>query len=203
MEWSPRLSEMETQIERRLPRNKHCIHTIAKEIRKRLAFDDWKDRPLGKFLLVGPPDSVDNIAVELADFVFGDATAVLRLNMEDFREKYNVQRLFCSPGGLARCYVDGLLTEPIWCRPGTVVHLAGIEKAHHDVWQPLLTIMEKGQILEWGGRTTSFRDSILIVSTMLGYAPDSDDFSQKDRSAIEVEIPAEALHQVSCIVRCH
>jgi ATP-dependent Clp protease ATP-binding subunit ClpC len=126
-------------------------------------------RPIGSFIFAGPTGVGKTLlAKQLAKFMFGDENALVQLDMSEYMEKHNVSRLVGAPPGYIGYEEGGQLTEKIRRRPYSVVLLDEIEKAHPDVWNMLLQIMEEGRLTDNVGRVVDFKNTILIMTTNIG-----------------------------------
>ena len=126
-------------------------------------------RPIGSFIFAGPTGVGKTLlAKRLAKFMFGDENALVQIDMSEYMEKHNVSRLIGAPPGYIGYEEGGQLTEKIRRRPYSVVLLDEIEKAHPDVWNMLLQIMEEGRLTDNVGRTVDFKNTILIMTTNIG-----------------------------------
>ena len=126
-------------------------------------------RPIGSFIFAGPTGVGKTLlAKQLAKFMFGDENALVQIDMSEYMEKHNVSRLIGAPPGYIGYEEGGQLTEKIRRRPYSVVLLDEIEKAHPDVWNMLLQIMEEGRLTDNVGRTIDFKNTILIMTTNIG-----------------------------------
>ena len=146
-----------------------AIKTISKAIRR--ARSGLKDprRPMGSFIFVGPSGVGKTLLSKaLAEFMFGDADSLIRIDMSEYMEKHNVSRLIGAPPGYVGYEEGGQLTEQIRRRPYAVVLLDEIEKAHPDVFNMLLQVMEEGELTDSFGRHVSFRNVILIMTSNIG-----------------------------------
>src|SRR5262249_11109296 len=142
---------------------------IAKAVRKSRAGLKDPKRPIGSFIFAGPTGVGKTLlAKQLAKFMFGDENALVQIDMSEYMEKHNVSRLIGAPPGYIGYEEGGQLTEKIRRRPYSVVLLDEIEKAHPDVWNALLQIMEEGRLTDNVGRTIDFKNSILIMTTNIG-----------------------------------
>ena len=146
-----------------------AIMAIAKAVRKSRAGMKDPKRPIGSFIFAGPTGVGKTLlAKRLAQFMFGDESALVQLDMSEYMEKHNVSRLTGAPPGYIGYEEGGQLTEKIRRRPYSVVLLDEIEKAHPDVWNILLQIMEEGRLTDNVGRTVDFKNTILILTTNIG-----------------------------------
>jgi ATP-dependent Clp protease ATP-binding subunit ClpC len=142
---------------------------IAKAVRKSRAGLKDPKRPMGSFIFAGPTGVGKTLlAKRLAHFMFGDENAMVQIDMSEYTEKHNVSRLTGAPPGYIGYEEGGQLTEKIRRRPYSVVLLDEIEKAHPDVWNILLQVMEEGRLTDSFGRTVDFKNTILIMTTNIG-----------------------------------
>jgi ATP-dependent Clp protease ATP-binding subunit ClpC len=164
-----RLLNMEAELHNTVISQKEAVHAIAKAVRKsRSGMKDPK-RPIGSFIFAGPTGVGKTLlAKQLAKFMFGDENNLVQLDMSEYMEKHNVSRLVGAPPGYIGYEEGGQLTEKIRRKPYSVVLLDEIEKAHPDVWNMLLQIMEEGRLTDNVGRTVDFKNTILILTTNIG-----------------------------------
>jgi ATP-dependent Clp protease ATP-binding subunit ClpC len=164
-----RLLKMEDELHKAVISQHEAITRIAKAVRKSRAGLKDPKRPIGSFIFAGPTGVGKTLlAKRLAAFMFGDENALVQLDMSEYMEKHNVSRLVGAPPGYIGYEEGGQLTEKIRRRPYSVVLLDEIEKAHPDVWNMLLQIMEEGRLTDNVGRTIDFKNSILIMTTNIG-----------------------------------
>ena len=154
-----RLMQMEDELHKRVISQDEAIKAIAKAVRRsRSGLKDPK-RPMGSFIFVGPTGVGKTLlAKALAEFMFGDEDALIQIDMSEYMEKHNVSRLIGAPPGYVGYEEGGQLTEKIRRRPYAVVLLDEIEKAHPDVFNMLLQIMEEGRLTDSFGRNVDFRN---------------------------------------------
>jgi ATP-dependent Clp protease ATP-binding subunit ClpC len=164
-----RLLKMEEELHTAVISQHEAICAIAKAVRKSRAGLKDPKRPIGSFIFAGPTGVGKTLlAKKLAQFMFGDENALVQIDMSEYMEKHNVSRLVGAPPGYIGYEEGGQLTEKIRRRPYSVVLLDEIEKAHPDVWNMLLQIMEEGRLTDNVGRIVDFKNSILIMTTNIG-----------------------------------
>jgi ATP-dependent Clp protease ATP-binding subunit ClpC len=168
-EEAQRLLELENELHKRVVSQDEAIKTISKTIRR--ARSGLKDphRPMGSFLFLGPSGVGKTLLSKaLAEFLFGDDDALVQIDMSEYMEKHNVSRLIGAPPGYVGYEEGGQLTERIRRRPYSVVLLDEVEKAHPDVFNMLLQIMEEGRLTDSFGRHVDFRNVVLIMTSNIG-----------------------------------
>jgi len=164
-----RLLKMEEKIHESVISQDEAIKAIARVVRRSRAQLKDPRRPIGSFVFVGPTGCGKTLlAKALAKFMFGEEDALISVDMSEFMEKHNVSRLVGAPPGYVGFEEGGQLTEKIRRRPYAVVLLDEIEKAHHDVFNMLLQIMEEGRLTDSFGRHVDFKNTILIMTSNLG-----------------------------------
>jgi ATP-dependent Clp protease ATP-binding subunit ClpC len=168
-EETARLLEMEAYLHKRVVGQDEPVRAIAKAVRRaRTGLKDPK-RPIGTFMFLGPTGVGKTLlAKSLAEFLFGSEEALIKLDMSEFMERHNVSRLVGAPPGYVGYEEGGQLTEAIRRRPYCVVLLDEIEKAHPEVFNMLLQIMEDGNLSDAKGRRVDFRNSIIIMTSNVG-----------------------------------
>ncbi|HMP79096.1 MAG TPA: ATP-dependent Clp protease ATP-binding subunit, partial [Pirellulaceae bacterium] len=166
---SVRLLKMEDELHKRVISQDAAIKAISKAVRRsRSGLKDPK-RPIGCFMFAGPTGVGKTLlAKALAEFMFGDADALVTIDMSEYMEKHNLSRLIGAPPGYVGYEEGGQLTEKIRRRPYAVVLLDEIEKAHPDIYNMLLQVMEEGRLTDSFGRNVDFRNVILIMTTNVG-----------------------------------
>src|SRR5918911_1398111 len=168
-EETARLVKMEEEIQKKVISQSEAIKRISQAVRRSRAGLKDPKRPIGCFIFAGPTGVGKTLlAKALAEFMFGDADALIQIDMSEYMEKHNVSRLIGAPPGYVGYEEGGQLTEKIRRRPYSVVLLDEIEKAHPDVWNMLLQIMEEGRLTDNVGRTIDFKNTILIMTTNIG-----------------------------------
>jgi ATP-dependent Clp protease ATP-binding subunit ClpC len=164
-----KLLRMEERIHERIIGQDEAISAISDAIRR--ARSGLKDprRPIGSFIFIGPSGvGKTELAKALAEFMFGDEDALVRLDMSEYREQHTVSRLFGAPPGYVGYEEGGQLTEAVRRRPYRVILFDEIEKAHPEVWNALLQILDDGRLTDGQGRLVDFRNSVLIMTSNLG-----------------------------------
>ena len=166
---SLRLMQMEEELHKRVVSQEAAVTAIAKAVRRsRSGLKDPK-RPTGSFIFAGPTGVGKTLlAKALAEYMFGDADALVHIDMSEYMEKHNVSRLIGAPPGFVGYEEGGQLTEKIRRRPYAVVLFDEIEKAHPDVFNMMLQVMEEGRLTDSFGRNVDFRNTILIMTTNAG-----------------------------------
>ncbi|MFP4052448.1 MAG: AAA family ATPase, partial [Phycisphaerae bacterium] len=168
-EEAQRLLELEDELHKRVVSQDEAIRMVSKAIRR--ARSGLKDprRPVGSFIFAGPSGVGKTLLSKaLAEFMFGDEDALIQIDMSEYMEKHSVSRLVGAPPGYVGYEEGGQLTEKIRRRPYSVVLLDEIEKAHPDVFNMLLQIMEEGKLTDSFGRSVDFRNTVLILTTNIG-----------------------------------
>jgi ATP-dependent Clp protease ATP-binding subunit ClpC len=164
-----RLLEMEDHLHERIVGQDEAINAIADAIRR--ARSGLKDprRPIGSFIFLGSSGvGKTELAKALAAFMFDDDDALVRIDMSEYREQHTVSRLFGAPPGYVGYEEGGQLTEAVRRRPYQIVLFDEIEKAHPDVWNALLQILEDGRLTDGQGRVVDFRNTVLIMTSNIG-----------------------------------
>jgi ATP-dependent Clp protease ATP-binding subunit ClpC len=166
-----RLLKMEEELKFRIIGQDHAIEAIAKAIRRSRAGIKDPRRPIGSFIFLGPTGvGKTELARVLARFMFGDENALLRLDMSEYMEKFNVSRLVGAPPGYVGYEEGGQLTEKVRRKPYSVVLFDEIEKAHPDVFNILLQILEDGQLTDSLGRRVDFKNTVVIMTSNIATA---------------------------------
>jgi len=168
-EEAKKLEKMEEIISRRVVGQEEAIKAISNAIRRSRAGISEENRPLGSFMFLGPTGvGKTELSRVLAEFLFNDRNALVRLDMSEYMEKHAVSKIIGSPPGYVGYEEGGQLTEKIRRRPYSVILLDEIEKAHPEVFNILLQILEDGRLTDAKGRVVSFRNTILIMTSNIG-----------------------------------
>ncbi|MFN8074974.1 MAG: ATP-dependent Clp protease ATP-binding subunit [Kineosporiaceae bacterium] len=168
-EESSRLLRMEDELHRRIIGQNDAIKALSQAIRRTRAGLKDPKRPGGSFIFAGPTGvGKTELAKALAEFLFGDEDSLIQLDMSEFSEKHTVSRLFGSPPGYVGYEEGGQLTEKVRRRPFSVVLFDEVEKAHPDIFNSLLQILEDGRLTDSQGRMIDFKNTVIIMTTNLG-----------------------------------
>ena len=168
-EEAARLLELENELHKKVISQDDAIRAVARAIRRARAGLKDPRRPMGSFIFVGPSGVGKTLLSKaLAEFMFGDADALIHLDMSEYMEKHTVSRLVGAPPGYVGYEEGGQLTEQIRRRPYAVVLLDEVEKAHPDVFNMLLQIMEEGRLTDSFGRHVDFKNTIMIMTSNIG-----------------------------------
>jgi ATP-dependent Clp protease ATP-binding subunit ClpC len=160
---------MEAELHKRIIAQEDAIKAVSQSIRRTRAGLKDPKRPSGSFIFLGPTGvGKTELAKTLANFLFGDDDALISLDMSEYMEKHTVSRLVGSPPGYVGYEEGGQLTEAVRRKPFSVVLFDEIEKAHPDVFNTLLQILEEGRLTDSQGRSTDFRNTVLIMTSNLG-----------------------------------
>ena len=170
-----KLLRMEEVLDGRVVGQAAAVRAVSDAVRRARAGVSDPDRPTGSFLFLGPTGvGKTELAKALADFLFDDERAMVRIDMSEYGEKHSVARLVGAPPGYVGYDQGGQLTEAVRRRPYSVILLDEVEKAHPDVFDVLLQVLDDGRLTDGQGRTVDFRNSILILTSNLGSAFVSD-----------------------------
>ncbi len=164
-----KLLQMEDRLHERIIGQDEAIHAISDAIRRARSGLKDPQRPIGSFIFIGPSGvGKTELAKALAWFMFDDEDALVRIDMSEYREQHTVSRLFGAPPGYVGYEEGGQLTEAVRRRPYRVILFDEIEKAHPEVWNALLQILDDGRLTDGQGRVVDFRNSVLIMTSNLG-----------------------------------
>ena len=164
-----RLRNMEDELHRRVIGQNEAVKSLSRAIRRTRAGLKDPNRPTGSFIFAGPTGvGKTELAKTLSEFLFGDEEALITLDMSEFQEKHTVSRLFGAPPGYVGYEEGGQLTERVRRRPFSVVLFDEVEKAHADLFNSLLQILEEGRLTDSQGREVDFKNTVIIMTTNLG-----------------------------------
>jgi ATP-dependent Clp protease ATP-binding subunit ClpC len=168
-EESTRLLKMEDELHKRVIGQEEAVKALSRAIRRTRAGLKDPKRPGGSFIFAGPSGVGKTwLSKTLAEFLFGDEDALIQLDMSEFSEKHTVSRLFGSPPGYVGYEEGGQLTEKVRRKPFSVVLFDEVEKAHPDIFNSLLQILEEGRLTDSQGRVVDFKNTVIIMTTNLG-----------------------------------
>jgi ATP-dependent Clp protease ATP-binding subunit ClpB len=164
-----KLLGMEDGLRRRVVGQDQALLVVANAVRRSRAGLSDENRPVGSFLFLGPTGvGKTELGRALAEFLFDDERAMIRLDMSEYMEKHSVSRLIGAPPGYVGYDEGGQLTEPVRRRPYSVILFDEIEKAHPDVWNALLQVLDDGRLTDGQGRTVDFKNTVVILTSNLG-----------------------------------
>ncbi|HPQ70068.1 MAG TPA: ATP-dependent chaperone ClpB [bacterium] len=201
-----RLLKMEERIHQRLIGQDEAVSRVARAIRMSRAGIADPNRPIGSFLFLGPTGvGKTELARSLAEFLFDDERNMIRLDMSEYMEKHTVSRLIGAPPGYVGYDEGGQLTEAVRRRPYSVILLDEIEKAHADVFNVLLQVLDDGRLTDGHGRTVDFRNTILIMTSNVGsqYILESDDPQEREKlawGALRAAFKPEFLNRIDAVL---
>ena len=197
-----KLIHMEERLHERVVGQDEAIEAVATALRRSRAGLQDPDRPIGTFLFLGPTGvGKTELARALAEFMFDSQDAMIRIDMSEYMEKHSVSRLVGAPPGYVGYEEGGQLTEAVRRRPYSVVLLDEIEKAHPDVFNTLLQVMDDGRLTDGQGRTVDFKNTVLIMTSNI---PVPDELSDTQmRSALLEHFKPEFINRLDDIVRFH
>ena len=194
-----KLRRMEEELHRRVIGQEDAIKALSQSIRRTRAGLKDPRRPAGSFIFAGPSGvGKTELSKTLAEFLFGDEDALIALDMSEFSERHTASRLFGSPPGYVGYEEGGQLTEKVRRKPFSVVLFDEVEKAHPDIFNSLLQVLEEGRLTDAQGRVVDFKNTVIIMTTnlgsrdvskglMLGFAPDGDETNAYEQMKSKVQ----------------
>jgi ATP-dependent Clp protease ATP-binding subunit ClpC len=205
-EESLRLMKMEEELHKRVVSQENAVTAVAKSVRRSRSGLKDPRRPTGCFVFAGPTGVGKTLlAKALAEYLFGDADALVHIDMSEYAEKHNVSRLIGAPPGYVGYEEGGQLTERIRRRPYSVVLLDEIEKAHPEIFNTLLQVMEEGRLTDAFGRKVDFRNVVLIMTTNAGAGAIKNEsgfgFQQPDRDASYENMKTRVTDEIEKVFR--
>jgi ATP-dependent Clp protease ATP-binding subunit ClpB len=202
-----KLLRMEDELGHRIIGQRAAVQAVSDAVRRSRAGISDPDRPSGSFLFLGPTGvGKTELAKALAEFLFDDERAMIRIDMSEYSERHSVARLVGAPPGYIGYEEGGQLTEAVRRRPYCVVLLDEVEKAHPEVFDVLLQVLDDGRLTDGQGRTVDFRNTILILTSNLGSQyiadPSLDDAETKDRvmSVVRATFKPEFLNRLDDVI---
>ncbi len=201
-----KLRHLEDHLKERVIGQDEAVHAVASAVRRSRAGLSDPDRPLGSFLFLGPTGvGKTELAKALAEALFDDERAMVRIDMSEYMEKFSVQRLIGAPPGYVGYDEGGQLTEAVRRHPYTVVLLDELEKAHPDVFNVLLQVLDDGRLTDGQGRVVSFKNAIIIMTSNIGSqfileATGNDELQQKMQEALKQAFRPEFLNRIDDVV---
>ena len=206
-----KLIRMEEAIERRVVGQQEAIRAVSDAVRRARSGLQDPNRPIGSFIFMGPTGvGKTELAKALAEFIFDDEQAMARVDMSEYMEKHSVARLIGAPPGYVGYEEGGYLTEAVRRRPYSVVLFDEIEKAHPDVFNALLQILDDGRMTDGQGRTVDFRNTIIIMTSNVGsqwiqeFGPERrDEMEQRVMDALRSQFKPEFLNRVDETIIFH
>ncbi len=206
-----KLLDMETRMRERVVGQDSALTAVANAVRRSRAGLQRPNRPIGSFIFLGPTGvGKTEVARTLAEFLFDDAHNMVRIDMSEFMEKHSVARLIGAPPGYVGYEEGGYLTEAVRRRPYAVVLFDEIEKAHNDVFNVLLQVLDEGRLTDGQGRTVDFTNTIIILTSNLGSreiaaAKDLDDprFKNRVQAILREHFRPEFLNRIDDVIVFH
>jgi len=203
-----KLLHMEDQLRRRVVGQDEALQVVAAAVRRARAGLQDPNRPIGSFIFLGPTGvGKTETARALAEFLFDDEHAVVRIDMSEFMEKHSVSRLIGAPPGYVGYEEGGTLTEAVRRRPYSVVLFDEIEKAHPDVFNVLLQVLDDGRLTDGQGRTVDFRNTVLILTSNVGSSfiielgeNDRPEMERRVMEALRAQFKPEFLNRIDDVI---
>ncbi len=203
-----KLVHMEDNIHKRVIGQDEAIGAVANTIRRARAGLQDPNRPLGSFLFLGPTGvGKTELARALAEFLFDDEQAIVRIDMSEFMEKHSVSRLIGAPPGYVGYEEGGYLTEAVRRRPYSIILLDEVEKAHPEVFNVLLQVLDDGRLTDGQGRTVDFKNSVIIMTSNIGSQwitdltdKDYDEMRDRVSEAVKAHFKPEFVNRIDDII---
>ncbi len=191
-----KLVKMEERLQKRVIGQEEAIAAVSNAVRRSRSGLQDPNRPIGSFIFLGPTGvGKTELARALAEFLFDDESAMVRIDMSEYMEKHSVSRLIGAPPGYVGYEEGGQLSEAVRRRPYCVVLFDEIEKAHHDVFNVLLQVLDDGRLTDGQGRTVDFRNTIIIMTSNIG-SPIIQEFYNTRKMGAEVRAELEKLVRI-------
>jgi ATP-dependent Clp protease ATP-binding subunit ClpB len=206
-----KLVHMEERISRRVVGQEEAVRAVSNAVRRARAGLQDPDRPIGSFIFMGPTGvGKTELAKALANFLFGDEGAMVRIDMSEFMERHAVARLIGAPPGYVGYEEGGYLTEAVRRKPYSVILFDEIEKAHHEVFNVLLQLLDDGRLTDGQGRTVDFRNTVVIMTSNIGSATiaqlqgqDEEEMERQVMKALKDHFRPEFLNRIDDVIVFH
>ncbi|MCM8759741.1 MAG: ATP-dependent chaperone ClpB, partial [Candidatus Omnitrophica bacterium] len=204
-----KLIHLEERLSRRVVGQREAIIAVSNAVRRNRAGLSDPKRPIGSFIFLGPTGvGKTELAKALAEFLFNDENAIVRIDMSEYMEKFSISRLIGAPPGYVGYEEGGQLTERVRRRPYTVILLDEIEKAHSEVFNLLLQVLDEGRLTDGHGRTVDFRNTVIIMTSNLGSQyfemfKDEQEVAKKVNELLKSKFRPEFLNRVDEIILFH
>ncbi|MCM8817610.1 MAG: ATP-dependent chaperone ClpB [Candidatus Omnitrophica bacterium] len=204
-----KLIHLEERLSRRVVGQREAIIAVSNAVRRNRAGLSDPKRPIGSFIFLGPTGvGKTELAKALAEFLFNDENAIIRIDMSEYMEKFSISRLIGAPPGYVGYEEGGQLTERVRRRPYTVILLDEIEKAHSEVFNLLLQVLDEGRLTDGHGRTVDFRNTVIIMTSNLGSQyfemfKDEQEVAKKVNELLKSKFRPEFLNRVDEIILFH
>jgi ATP-dependent Clp protease ATP-binding subunit ClpB len=202
-----RLVHMEEELHKRVIGQDEAINTVSNTIRRARAGLQDPNRPIGSFIFLGPTGvGKTELARALAEFLFNDERSMIRIDMSEYQERHTVSRLVGAPPGYIGYDEGGQLTEAVRRRPYSVILFDEIEKAHPEVFNVLLQLLDDGRLTDGQGRTIDFKNTVVIMTSNLGggiWYQDDQVSPEKIREILQNHFRPEFLNRIDEIITFH
>src|SRR5436190_11488590 len=203
-----KLMHMEERLAQRVIGQKEAVTAVANAVRRNRAGLGDPNRPIGSFLFLGPTGvGKTELTKALAEFLFDNENAMVRIDMSEFMEQHSVARLIGAPPGYVGYEEGGRLTEAVRRKPYSVILFDEIEKAHRDVFNVLLQVLDDGRLTDGQGRTVSFKNTVIVLTSNLGSqhiaGGDHEEEKKRVNEAIRAELRPELLNRIDEVVVFH
>ena len=201
-----KLVKMEERLMERVVGQERAIRAVSNAVRRARAGLQDENRPIGSFMFLGPTGvGKTELSKALAEFLFDDERAMIRIDMSEYMEKHTVARLIGAPPGYVGYEEGGQLSEAVRRRPYSVVLFDEIEKAHHDVFNVLLQVLDDGRITDGQGRTVDFKNTVIIMTSNIGSQYIMEDLPKEERDrrvteALRAHFRPEFLNRIDEII---
>jgi ATP-dependent Clp protease ATP-binding subunit ClpB len=201
-----KLVRMEERLMERVVGQEQAIKAVSNAVRRARAGLQDENRPIGSFMFLGPTGvGKTELSKALAEFLFDDERAMIRLDMSEYMEKHTVARLIGAPPGYVGYEEGGQLSEAVRRKPYSVVLFDEVEKAHHDVFNVLLQVLDDGRITDGQGRTVDFKNTVIILTSNIGSQYIMEDLSKEERNrrvteALRAHFRPEFLNRIDEII---